>query len=210
MKLHTNTGGPVATNGYLLADETTGEAAVIDAPHATVAPLLKVARHHGWDVKFLLLTHGHWDHVADHKVVTDAYPAAKVLIHPLDEPKLIKPVSIFMPLPFDIPPRKADAHIADGQVITVGNVQLEAMFTPGHSPGHIVFYIKDQSLLLAGDLLFAQSIGRTDLPDSSPADMARSLKRVLQLPDDTLVKPGHGPETTIGAERRSNPWLEQL
>ena len=210
MKIHVNTGGPVATNGYLIADEATGVAAVVDAPHSTVAPLLNIAAHQHYQITQLLLTHGHWDHLADHQVVTDSYPQAGVLIHRLDEPKLIRPISLLMALPFVIPSRKATGYLEDGQRLHVGQLEFEVLFTPGHSPGHVVLYCPAEGLLLAGDLLFAGSIGRTDLPDSNPRDMAASLARILKLPDETEVRSGHGPPTTIGAERRTNPWLEHL
>jgi glyoxylase-like metal-dependent hydrolase (beta-lactamase superfamily II) len=210
MKIHTNTGGLAATNAYLIADETTGDAAIIDAPQNTVASLLNVVRHHNWNVRYLLLTHGHWDHISDHKVVTDQFPDAKVLIHVLDEPKLIKPGSLIFPLPYKIPPRKADGYLEDGKAIRIGSLEFQIIFTPGHSPGHVVLYCPAESLLLAGDLLFAGAIGRTDLPDSSSADMQKSLLRIITLPDHTAVRPGHGPATTIGEEKRTNPFLLQL
>lgn len=101
MKVYMNTGGLVATNGYLVVDETTGLAAVVDAPHNTISPLLTIARHNNWKIIYLLLTHGHWDHIGDHQLVTDEHREARVLIHSLDEPKLIRPISIFMPLPIE-------------------------------------------------------------------------------------------------------------
>ena len=208
MKISTNTGGLAATNAYLIADETTGDAAMIDAPQDTVLPLLNVAKHHRWNVRYLLLTHGHWDHISDHKVVTDAYPNAKVLIHALDEPKLITPGSLIFSLPYTIPPRSADGYLEDGKTISIGKLEFQIIFTPGHSPGHLVLYCPTESLLIAGDLLFAGAIGRTDLPDSDPAAMEISLQRVAQLPDHTSVRPGHGPPTTIGKEKRSNPFLQ--
>jgi hydroxyacylglutathione hydrolase len=110
-----NSGGIAATNAYLVADEETKQAVVFDAPDNTVAPLLDEAEKHGWTVIGLWLTHGHFDHVADHAVVTKRFPGAKVLIHPLDEPKLKNPTSSMFPLPFVIPPRSADALLTDGQ-----------------------------------------------------------------------------------------------
>ena len=206
MKIHTNTGGLAATNAYLIADETTGDAAIIDAPQNTVRALLNVAQHNHWNIRYLLLTHGHWDHTSDHKVVTDAYPDAKVLIHKLDEPKLIKPGSLIFTLPYKIPPRKADGYLEDGNTIHIGNLEFQILFTPGHSPGHVVLYCRSQSLLIAGDLLFAGAVGRTDLPDSDPAAMKKSLLRVAELPENTAVRPGHGPPTTIGQEG----WREEF
>ncbi|MGC9259727.1 MAG: MBL fold metallo-hydrolase [Phycisphaerae bacterium] len=207
MNIHTNTGGLAVTNAYLIADETTGVAALIDAPHNTVAPLLNVAKHNNWSIKYLLLTHGHWDHIGDHKVLTDQYPEARVLIHSLDEPKLAAPGSLLFPLPYKIPPRKADGYLDDGRIIHIGNLEFTVLFTPGHSPGHVVLYCPAESLLMAGDLLFAGTVGRTDLPDSNPDDMQQSLRRVAALPDQTVVRPGHGPPTTIAAEKQSNPFL---
>ncbi len=208
MKLHMNTGGLAATNGYLLADERAGAAVIIDAPQNTVNPLLNIVRHHNWRLTHLLLTHGHWDHTSDHQVVTEAFPEAKVLIHRLDEPKLLHPGSKLFQLPYTIPPRHADGYLDDGQIINVGDLQLQVIFTPGHSPGHVVLYCAQEKLLLAGDLLFAGSIGRTDLPDASTTAMKSSLQRVMELPDETSVRPGHGPATTIGEERRTNPFLQ--
>ena len=207
MKIHTNTGGLAVTNAYLIVDETTGMAALIDAPHNTTAPLMNVAKHNNWTIQYLLLTHGHWDHIGDHKVVTDQYPQAQILIHHLDEPQLLTPGSLFFQLPYKIPPRKADGYLEDGQMVHIGNLEFTVMFTPGHSPGHVVLYCPAESLLISGDLLFAGTVGRTDLPDSNPDDMRQSLLRVAELPDTTDVRPGHGPPTTIGAEKISNPFF---
>jgi hydroxyacylglutathione hydrolase len=207
MKIHQNTGGLAATNAYLIADEKAGKAVLIDAPQNTILALIKLARHEGWDIPLLLLTHGHWDHISDHKIYTNHYPHGKVLIHQLDEPKLQRPGSQMYQLPYQIEARSADGYLVDGDVIKVGTLGLNAIFTPGHSPGHIAFYLEQQKLLVAGDLLFAGSIGRTDLPDSDPQAMRESLQRAMALPDETVVRPGHGPATNIGTERRSNPFL---
>src|SRR5205085_5560361 len=127
-----NSGGIAATNAYLVADEQAKQAVVFDAPDNTVGPLLDEAEKHGWTVIGLWLTHGHFDHVADHAVVTKRYPNAKVLMHPLDEDKLQHPGSQFFQLPFTIPPRSADEHVADGQKLTLGNLPVEVIHTPGH------------------------------------------------------------------------------
>jgi glyoxylase-like metal-dependent hydrolase (beta-lactamase superfamily II) len=209
MKIYSNAGGMAETNAYMLVDEATRRAALIDAPQNTTASLLAVAKEQGYDVEFLLLTHGHWDHISDHKVVTQAFPTAKVLIHQLDEPKLQNPGSLLFELPYQIPPRDADAYIEDGQKIHVGQIVLAAMHTPGHAQGHVVFYANDLGVLFAGDLLMAGAVGRYDLEDGDAAVLKKSLHRVMLLPDATRVLPGHGPATTIGQQRQSNPFIRE-
>lgn len=209
MKVFMNTGGLAETNAYLVVDEHSRTAALIDAPQNTTATLLGLAKQHGWDVQYLLLTHGHWDHISDHAVVTEAFPKAKVLIHKLDEPKLQRPGSLLFELPYTIPPRNADGTIADGDKIHIGGLSLAAMHTPGHCEGHLVLYCADHATLFAGDLLMAGAVGRYDLPDGDVNLLRESLRRVMLLPDATRVLSGHGPETTIGRERTNNPYIRE-
>jgi hydroxyacylglutathione hydrolase len=207
MKLFTNAGGLAETNAYLIADEASKIAAIIDAPQDTTESLLALAKQHGYDVQYLLLTHGHWDHISDHKVVTDAFPRAKVLIHKLDEPKLQHPGSLLFELPYSILPRNADAYIEDGQKIHIGAITLAAMHTPGHSQGHVVLYSADHHTLFSGDLLMAGGVGRYDFEDGSLPLLQKSLARILLLPPNTKVLSGHGPPTTLAHERTSNYFL---
>lgn len=209
MKIYMNSGGLAETNAYLLVDEAARVAALIDAPENTTATLLAIARQNGWDLPFLLLTHGHWDHLSDHAVVTDAFPNARILIHKLDEPKLQNPGSLLFDLPYTIPPRNADGYIADGEKIHIGSLLLAAMHTPGHAEGHLVLYAAEQRVLFAGDLLMAGAVGRYDLPDGDVALLKQSLRRIMRLPDDVRVLSGHGPETTIGRERAHNPFIRE-
>jgi hydroxyacylglutathione hydrolase len=209
MKIFSNTGGLAETNAYMIADEASKAAAIIDAPEGTTASLLGIARQRGYDVQYLLLTHGHWDHISDHKVVTDAFPRAKVLIHREDEPKLQQPGSLLFELPYAILPRDADDYIEDGQKIHVGAWVLAAMHTPGHSPGHVVLYSAQQETLFSGDLLMAGGVGRYDLPDGEVELLKKSLRRVMLLPDAVKVLSGHGPATTIGHERAGNFFLRE-
>jgi hydroxyacylglutathione hydrolase len=209
MKIYMNTGGLAETNAYLIANEATKAAAIIDAPEATTASLIAIARQHGYDVQYLLLTHGHWDHISDHAVVTEAFPKAQVMIHQLDEIKLQKPGSDIFDLPYEIPPRSADAYLEDGGKIHVGNITLAAMHTPGHAPGHVVLYAAEQATLFSGDLLMAGGVGRYDLADGDEKVLRQSLKRVLLLPDEVKVLSGHGPATTIGRERAGNFYVRE-
>ncbi len=183
---------------------------LFDAPDHTVGPILDFIAKESLELIGLWFTHGHFDHVADHKVVRDRFPAARHLIHALDEPKLRKPGSAMFRLPFEIPPGKADGLIADGEVLLIGQIRVEAMHTPGHSPGHVCFYLRDEKVLIGGDLIIGGAIGRTDLPDADEVAMEASLRRVMTLDDETQLMPGHGEITTIGEERRTNPFVRRL
>jgi glyoxylase-like metal-dependent hydrolase (beta-lactamase superfamily II) len=204
-----NTGGIAGTNAYLLADAEAKQAVIFDAPDNTLAPLLDRAAELGVDVIGLWLTHGHFDHVADHLEVTRRFPGAKVLIHKLDEPKLQEPNSSVFVLPFTIAPRSADGYVEDGQTLAIGNLRVEVIFTPGHSPGHVMYHLPEEKILIGGDLIIGGSVGRTDLPDSDHAELQRSIRRAMQLPADTRLLPGHGEVSTLELERITNPFVQE-
>jgi glyoxylase-like metal-dependent hydrolase (beta-lactamase superfamily II) len=209
-----NTGGIAATNAFLIADDETKRAVLIDAPDHTVAPLLKEAGRLGWQVEALWLTHGHFDHIADHPLAGDV-PA---LIHRGDLEKLQNPQAMLdafsrrsgFAVPLDIPPREPGQLIEEGNELHVGSHAATVLHTPGHSPGHVCFHFEADRLLVGGDLVIGGSIGRTDLPDSDEADMIASLRRIIALPPDTRLLPGHGSPSTIGQELESNSILRQL
>jgi hydroxyacylglutathione hydrolase len=210
MKIYTNVGGLAETNAYLLVDAASKVGAIIDAPEGTTASLIAIAKEQGIAVEYLLLTHGHWDHISDHLVVTEAFPKAKVLIHRDDEPKLLHPGSQIYDLPYEIAPRKADAYLEDGDKVHVGRLALAVMHTPGHSPGHVMFYgaeVGDHGTLFSGDLLMAGGVGRYDLEDGDEMVLRQSLRRTMLLPDKVAVLSGHGPATTIGRERAHNFYI---
>jgi glyoxylase-like metal-dependent hydrolase (beta-lactamase superfamily II) len=209
MKVLADSGGIAETNCYLIADETTGKAVLFDAPNDTTASVLEEAAKHGWDVIGLWLTHGHFDHVADHAVVTAKFPKAKVLIHRLDEPKLLVPASQMFALPFEIPLRKADGYVEDGQELKIGNLAARVLHTPGHSPGHVAYYFPEQKILVGGDLIIMGSVGRTDLPDSNYRDLQASIRRVMALPPDTQLLPGHGSPSRLADEAKSNSFVAE-
>ncbi len=201
------TGGIAHTNCFAIADEATGKVVLFDAPDHTVTPILDEIAKRQWDLIGLWLTHGHFDHTADHKVVTDRFPSAKVLIHKLDEPKLQNPRSGMFQLPFVIPPRSADAHVEDTQKLAIGNLLVEVIFTPGHAPGHVMYYLPTEKILVGGDLIIGGSIGRTDFPDSNHGALEASIRRVMKLPLDTSLLPGHGDVSTLREELESNPYV---
>src|SRR5690349_7278779 len=140
MQIIMHSGGMASTNCYLVADEGAEQAVLFDAPDHTVGPVLDEVQKRGWDLIGLWLTHGHFDHLADHAVVRRRFPNAKLLMHRLDEPMLITPKSRVFPLPFEIPSGRADGYIEDGDRLTIGDLELTAIHTPGHAPGHLMFH----------------------------------------------------------------------
>ena len=212
MIILTNTDGIAMTNCYLIADETARQAVLFDAPDHTTGPLLEEAAARGWDLIGLWLTHGHFDHFADHAVVRQRFPAIKILLHALDEPKALHPdmqTRLFQ-LPFVIPPLKADAPVADNQKLKIGSLEVVVLHTPGHSPGHVAYHFPGEQVLIGGDLIIGGSIGRTDLPDSNHRQMEASIRRVMDLPAATRLLGGHGPATTLAEERRTNSYVQEI
>jgi len=210
MQILMNNGGLAATNAYLIADETTHQAVLFDAPDHTVAPLLEEAKKRGFNIVGLWLTHGHFDHIADHAEVTRAFPNAKILMHRLDVPKLRNPKSSMFPLPFVIPPREPDELVEDGQKLKLGALDVEVIHTPGHAPGHVMYYFPNHGVLVGGDLIICGAVGRTDLPDSDEAQLMASIAKVMKLPPETQLLPGHCSASTLGDERQTNPYVRAV
>jgi hydroxyacylglutathione hydrolase len=210
MQILMNTGGIAATNCFVIADEVAKQAVLFDAPDHTVAKVLDEVQKRGWDLIGLWLTHGHFDHVADHAIVTERFPKARVLMHPLDAPKLREPNSSFFELPFTIPPRSPDELIDDGEKLKIGSMDVEVIHTPGHAPGHVMFHLPAEKVLVGGDLIIGGSIGRTDLPDSDHAELEKSIRKIMQLPPETKLLPGHGEVSTLGEERANNSFVRGI
>lgn len=198
--------GPVQTNCWILFDPQDNAAAVID-PGWPSEEILKIVAARGGRVTHILLTHAHFDHIGGVAQLA-ARTGAPVALHPLDLPMyrhLGGAREWNIPIQPGPEPR---VQLEAGQVIRVGSLSLEVMFVPGHTPGHVAFYERAQGILFDGDVLFAGSIGRTDLPGGDYDTLMASINaHLLRLPDATEVYPGHGPVTTIGAERRANPFL---
>jgi hydroxyacylglutathione hydrolase len=200
-----HTVGALAENCYLVVDDETGAAALVD-PGAEGGRLVAAVRGHGARLEAIWLTHAHVDHVGGIAAVKRAWDVP-VFLNPLDAPlyqSAGRAAAVYGLLPFDDPP-PFDRDIADGDQLILGGLAFDVLHTPGHAPGHSVFV--GHGVMFAGDLLFAGSIGRTDLPYCNPVHMAHSLERVSQLPEGTVVFPGHGPSTTVADELRTNPFL---
>ena len=197
--------GPLQVNCYILADEKTKEAVVID-PGDDAVDILKIINEKGFTVKYIINTHAHFDHVGANKALKEA-TGAQLLLHEADAPVLAtvsKQSRSFGLSPVISPP--ADRYVKHGDVITAGEVALKILHTPGHTPGGIS--LLEEGMVFTGDSLFAGSIGRTDFPGGDLLTLINSIKTNLMiLPDDTKVFSGHGPASTIGEERRENPFL---
>ncbi len=197
--------GPLQVNCFILADEKTKEAVVID-PGDDAEDILKIIKDKSFKVKYIVNTHGHFDHIGANKAIKDV-TGAELLIHEADAPVLASAAQhsqAFGMRPVTSPP--ADRYVKHGEVITAGEVSLKILHTPGHSPGGIC--LLEEGMVFTGDALFAGSIGRTDLPGGDLMTLLGSIKtNLMNLPDNTKVFSGHGPASTIGDERRENPFL---
>jgi hydroxyacylglutathione hydrolase len=201
--------GPLQCNCSVIGDEQTHEAMVID-PGDQIEDILKILQTEDLTLKQIVVTHAHIDHVGG-AMKLKAATGAPILMNQKDEALLkmldMQAAWIGMQPPGAV---QVDDPLAAGRVLSIGNISSNVMHTPGHTEGSICLYFPQQKTLIAGDTLFAGSIGRTDLPGGSYDKIMRSLHtQVLDLPDETQVVPGHGPLTTIGEERESNPFLQK-
>lgn len=202
--------GPLQCNCSVIGDEGTREAMVID-PGDEIDDILQIVERHRLQVKQIVITHAHIDHVGG-AMKLKQITGAPILLNQNDQ-TLLKMMDVQAAWVGMKPPGKIaiDQSLKDADRLRVGSLDATVMHTPGHTEGSICLYFPAEQKLIAGDTLFAGSIGRTDLPGGSFDKIMDSLKgRVLALPDETIVVPGHGPETTIGEERESNPFLINL
>ena len=200
--------GPLQTNCYIVGCEETQTAAVID-PAWDGKAIVATAETDGWEITHILLTHCHFDHVGGLREIEDA-TGAPIYVH-RDAVEMLERTTMsaaFFGLRLPAPPMP-DRYLEADQIIEIGKLQVHILVTPGHAPGHVCFHLPDYHVLFDGDVLFQGGIGRTDLPGGNYESLMRSIKvELLALPDDTRVFSGHGPSTTIGDERRSNPFLQ--
>jgi glyoxylase-like metal-dependent hydrolase (beta-lactamase superfamily II) len=199
--------GPLQCNCSVVGDEGTREALVID-PGDDIEDIIEIVNRHGLTVKQIVITHAHIDHIGG-AMKLKAATGAPVLMNQNDHAilNLLEEHARWLGMK---PPGKVeiDAGLEDADKVSAGSITAQVMHTPGHTEGSVCLYIPEEKTLIAGDTLFAGSIGRTDLPGGSSRKIMESLReRVMKLPDETLVVPGHGPVTEIGRERETNPFV---
>lgn len=199
--------GLLSCNCSILGDEVSREAIVVD-PGYDIPRIVALLAKHKLTVSEILVTHAHIDHIAS-AIELKRITGAPILYSQADLPLLAmmdQQAAMFgLPVPTVLPP---DHSPADGEVVEVGGIQANVLYTPGHSEGSLCLYVPNEHLLLAGDTLFAGGVGRTDFPGGNTGKLLASIHdRLLTLPNDTVVIPGHGPMTTIGTERETNPFL---
>jgi len=198
----------MSSNCYVIYDHDQGKGAIVDPGVPDVRALLGEVDQHQLHIQYILNTHGHFDHVASNSILD--LPDADLAIHAEDRDLLLAGGGAPMfGLPF-VPSPEPALILEDGMVLAIGDLRVEVLHTPGHSPGSVCFYLPEEQALLTGDTLFASSVGRTDLPGGNHQALERSLRRLCELPGSTRVYPGHGDATTIDRERRVNPFLSRL
>lgn len=202
MKIRQITSGPIATNAFLAAADGSNDAIIFDAPPDVTPMIQQVVSDEGMNPVLLVITHAHWDHIGAARELVDlfsiplaAHPASvEQLEHPRGGPDPIDPVSV-------------DRLLNDSDTVTVGGMSFDVLHTPGHAKGQISLYSVAERVMFGGDTLFPNGYGRTDIPGASDEETLATMIRLLELPDDVTVYPGHGESTTIGRER---PWMTRI
>jgi len=202
--------GLLDTNCYIIECEDTKEAIIIDPgfEKAETKRVLEEIYQRDLNVKYIVNTHGHFDHISGNGIIKDATDAS-ILIHRADTSMLVDPeINLSEKLGFKVISPPADTVLEEGDIIKIGQVRLEVIHTPGHSKGSISLF--GEGVVFTGDTLFAGSIGRVDLPGASLEEIIRSIRgKLMKLSDQIIMHPGHGPPSTIGRERRNNPFLRR-
>jgi hydroxyacylglutathione hydrolase len=209
LQIHTIVSAPFDENTYVVWQPPQTHAVVID-PGLEPESILEFLRLQGLQVAAILNTHGHADHIAGNDAVKNAFPDAPLMIGSGDE-VMLSDADLNLSAPFGMPVTSppADRVLREGDVVETAGMRLEVLDIPGHSPGHVVFVVRGQPMLVfGGDVLFRGSVGRTDFPGGSMRQLVDGIRgKLFTLPADTVVYPGHGPATKVGVEMRSNPFV---
>jgi len=200
--------GPVGTNAYLVGDTQSHSAVVVD-PAWDGELILDESNRHGWHIEQIWLTHAHFDHIGGLAgLVKGIQPVPSIALHPADLPLYsVQGGAALFGMRIEAAPEPS-VRLSQGQSLHLGEVTFEVRHCPGHTPGHVVFYCAAEKVMFCGDVIFWGSIGRTDLPGGDYDTLIRSIHtQILTLPNETRLLSGHGGETTVGYERRENPFL---
>lgn len=192
--------GPLQTNLFLVIEKASGKTMVIDAPPESFDAAVNVIEQRNLTPELLVITHGHWDHIGDADALRQKFEVP-MLVHEADRHKLEQPSY------GDIQGFSPDRMIAEGDEVRLGEIAFEVLHTPGHSPGQITLYNAEECVMLGGDTLFPGGYGTIEIADASAEQTVETIRRLLSLPDETVVYPGHGLTTTIGAERH---WMQRV
>lgn len=212
VKIHVLPSGPIQTIGYLLTETALGEAVLVDAPGGIMEKIRPLLAGSGCTLKELWLTHGHWDHTQDAakvvretKAVVRGHAADRILF---ETPEIMEER---MGRKLGLEPLKIDAWTVPGERLAALGREFEVRHVPGHCPGNVLFYQAAAKTAFVGDALFKAGVGRWDLPGGDFETLAQSIReQIYTLPDDTIVFPGHGPRTTVGAEKDGNPYVAAI
>ena len=207
MKITCMPSGALGVNTYQVVDENTKEGFIVD-PGGYNPKLTKKVSDEGIAIKYIVLTHGHADHISGVNEHLDDFPDAKVVVHTNEKPMLEDPRENQSLMFGSAQTVKGDIFVNDGDELEVGDLKLKFIFTPGHTPGGMCIYVESEDVLFSGDTLFRQSIGRTDFPGGSFRDLADAVHtKLFILLDETVVLPGHMGQTSIGFEKENNPFV---
>ena len=208
MKLINFEAGPIYTNCYIVYDENEKQAVLIDSPPDCTENAVLLAKEKGMEIKAVFLTHSHWDHTMDAAGLQREH-GAEIYCHPDDEYRLLDPMEhVVYPIPFEIEALRPDKHFEDGAKIEIGGMEFEIMHSPGHTEGGVVIICHNEKLAFTGDSIFEEGIGRCDLPGGDFPTLMNSIKtKILALPDDYKLYPGHGGPTTVKNEKLHNTFI---
>ncbi len=199
--------GPLWVNSYIVWDSDTGEGILVD-PGDEGKKLINIIKKNTINIRSIIITHGHFDHIKDADYVSTAIKAP-VLLHRAELPFIehVAEQSIMFGFP-PVKPPHIDSYLEEGDHINIGAFSFDVHHTPGHSPGSIILHSRSEGIAIVGDLIFYESVGRTDLPGGDYETLLMSIRnRILSLPDDTRILSGHGEETTVGHEKVYNPFI---
>jgi len=200
--------GPIENNTYLVIDEETKQASIVD-PSFDSIKLLEYAKKHNYEISQIWCTHAHFDHIVGiNDLLSQMVNAPMVFLHPNDLPLWNSHGGAQMfGVPFEVKFQPTNL-LKDNDFFNLGQTRIQTSITPGHTKGHVIYYIPDAKVVFSGDLIFRMSVGRTDLPGGNQLELLKSIERVIKvLPDETRLLSGHGPETTVGYEKKYNPYL---